>query len=311
MPVNNTSVPAGGADPRPRLRNAMTVDVEDYFHAEALSGCFPRHRWEALEWRVEANVDRLLGVFDAAGISATFFILGWVAERFPRLVARIADGGHEIASHGYDHKRVDHQERREFAEDIHRATGILEESSGRSVIGYRAPTFSISRDGFWAFEVLEEAGYRYSSSVFPIRHDSYGIPDAPRFPFFPPGRRILEIPMTTIARLRTNMPCAGGGYFRLLPYWWSRANIARVNRHDGQPSVFYIHPWEIDPEQPRGAGVSRLSRLRHYTNLAKAEARLIRLLKDFSWGRMDKIFLGRSCEVTGDEREVSGCPSES
>ena len=233
------------------LRNVMTVDVEDYFHAEALSNCFPRERWDTLEWRVESNVDRLLALFDASHVSATFFVLGWVAERFPRLIARIADAGHEIASHGYDHKRVDRQTKHEFAEGVHRATSILEELSGQLVIGYRAPTFSISRDNYWAFEVLETAGYRYSSSVFPIRHDSYGVPDAPRFPFFPSGGRILEIPMTTTKRFGTNFPCAGGGYFRLLPYRWSRANIDRVNRHDEQPCVFYIHPWEIDPGQPR------------------------------------------------------------
>jgi polysaccharide deacetylase family protein (PEP-CTERM system associated) len=308
MSIDNPMA-AGRADFHPALRNAMTVDVEDYFHAEALSRCFPRERWDTLEWRVEANVDRLLGLFDAAGISATFFILGWVAERFPRLIARIADGGHEIASHGYDHRRVDHQRPQEFADDVRRATAILEEAGGRPVFGYRAPTFSISRDKFWAFEVLEEAGYRYSSSVFPIRHDSYGIPDAPRFPFLPPGRRILEIPMTTTARFRTNLPCAGGGYFRLLPYWWSRANIARVNREDGQPSVFYIHPWEIDPAQPRGAEVPQLSRLRHYTNLEKAEARLVRLLADFSWGRMDEIFLDGSYQTPGHKREIQKCPS--
>src|SRR5690348_16242125 len=208
----------GAPDSRPALRNAMTVDVEDYFHAEALSRCFPRDRWETLEWRVEANVDRLLALFDASGISATFFILGWVAERHPKLVARIAECGHEIASHGYDHRRVDRQHRGEFTEDVHRARAVLEEHSGKAVIGYRTPTFSILRDNFWAFDVLESASYRYSSSVFPIRHDSYGIPEAPRFPFFPPGRRILEIPITTTTRFRMNLPCAGGGYFRLLPY---------------------------------------------------------------------------------------------
>ena len=294
-----------GARTRPAMRNVMTVDVEDYFHAEALSRCFPREGWNALEWRVEANVDRLLALFDATNVSATFFILGWVAERHRQLIARIADGGHEIASHGYDHRRVDRQRRHEFAEDVHRATSVLEELSGKPVFGYRAPTFSISRDNFWAFDVLERAGYRYSSSVFPIRHDNYGIPDAPRFPFFPAGRRILEIPITTTARFRTNLPCAGGGYFRLLPYWWSRANIERVNRSDGQPCVFYIHPWEIDPAQPRRTDVSWLSRRRHYTNLETTEARLNRLLQDFDWGRMDEVFIDDPDRAHGDERAVS------
>jgi polysaccharide deacetylase family protein (PEP-CTERM system associated) len=295
----------GAAAARPALRNAMTVDVEDYFHAEALSRCFPRDHWETLEWRVEANVDRLLALFDASGISATFFILGWVAERHPKLVARIAECGHEIASHGYDHRRIDRQHREELAEDVHRARAVLEELSGKAVIGYRAPTFSILRDNFWAFDVLESASYRYSSSVFPIRHDSYGIPEAPRFPFFPPGRRILEIPMTTTTRFRMNLPCAGGGYFRLLPYWWSRANIERVNRNDGQPCIFYIHPWEIDPAQPRGSDVSWLSRRRHYTNIESTETRLARLLKDFAWGRMDEIFLDGAYRGHNDEAAVA------
>jgi len=304
MPGNSTLTAVSGRA-RPTLRNVMTVDVEDYFHAEALSKCFPRDCWNALERRVEANVDRLLALFDATSVSATFFILGWVAERHPQLVARIADGGHEIASHGYDHRRVDRQRRHEFEEDVHRATSVLEEVSGKAVIGYRAPTFSISRDNFWAFEVLERAGYLYSSSVFPIRHDNYGIPDAPRFSYFPPGRRILEIPMTTTVRFWMNLPCAGGGYFRLLPYWWSRANIERVNRIDGQPCIFYIHPWEIDPAQPRRTDVSWLSRRRHYSNLETTEARLNRLLQEFNWGRMDEVFLDGPNGARGDERALS------
>jgi polysaccharide deacetylase family protein (PEP-CTERM system associated) len=286
-------------------RNIMTVDVEDYFHAEALLSCFPREDWNGLESRVEANVDRLLALFDDANVSATFFILGWVAERHPRLVQRIADDGHEIACHGYEHKRIDRQRKDEFAEDLHRATSILEELSGKSILGYRAPTFSISRDNFWAFEVLEKAGYRYSSSIFPIRHDTYGIPDAPRFSFFPPGRRILEIPMTTTERFRMNIPCAGGGYFRLLPYWWSRANIERVNRDDNQPCVFYIHPWEIDPAQPRRDGLSWRSRWRHYTNLEATENRLNRLLRHFTWGRMDKLFLEVPFGANGGDEAIS------
>ena len=303
MPSNSPSA-AECAKASHTLRNAMTVDVEDYFHAEALSKCFPREGWDALEWRVEASVDRLLTLFEAANVSATFFILGWVAERHPQLVARIADGGHEIASHGYDHRRVDRQRKHEFAEDVHKATSVLEDLSGKPIIGYRAPTFSISRDNFWAFEVLERAGYRYSSSIFPIRHDTYGIPDAPRFPFFPPGRRILEIPMTTTTRFGMNLPCAGGGYFRLLPYWWSRANIKRVNRNDGKPCIFYIHPWEIDPGQPRRTDVSRLSRARHYTNLETTEARLNRLLQDFKWGRMDEVVLAGPSPARGNEGAV-------
>jgi len=274
------------------LVNAMTVDVEDYFHAEALSGCFPPSQWDAVEGRVEFNVARLLQLFDMAGIEATFFVLGWVAERYPQMVRNIAAAGHEIASHGYAHRRVDQQERSEFEADIRKAKAILEQTAGRMVVGYRAPTFSITRGGFWAFEALERAGYRYSSSIFPIRHDTYGIPDAPRFPFNPAEGSIIEIPMTTTVRFGGNFPCAGGGYFRLLPYWLSRKNMRRVNNLDRRPCVFYVHPWEIDPAQPRQGSISRRSSWRHYTNLHATEGRLERLLREFRWGRMDRIFLG-------------------
>jgi len=272
--------------------NAMTVDVEDYFHAEALSGCFPASQWDAVEGRVEFNVARLLQLFDTAGVEATFFVLGWVAERYPQMVRSIAAAGHEIASHGYAHRRVDQQERSEFEADVRKAKAILEQTVGRMVVGYRAPTFSITRHGFWAFEVLERAGYRYSSSIFPIRHDTYGIPDAPRFPFNPAEGSLIEIPMTTTVRFGGNFPCAGGGYFRLLPYWLSRKNMRRVNNLDRRPCVFYVHPWEIDPAQPRQSSISRRSSWRHYTNLHATEGRLERLLREFRWGRMDRIFLG-------------------
>ncbi len=219
------------------------------------------------------------------------------------MVMRIADAGHEIASHGYGHRRIDHQRRFEFEEDVAKATGILEQITGQPVIGYRAPTFSITRDNFWAFEVLEKAGYRYSSSIFPIRHDNYGIRDAPRFTFVPRNCGILEIPMTTTVRFGTNVPCAGGGYFRLLPYWLSRANIQRVHRADNKPCVFYLHPWEIDPEQPRQVSISRRSRWRHYTNLDAMEARLEKVLREFLWDRMDNVFLKATEALVGDDRD--------
>jgi polysaccharide deacetylase family protein (PEP-CTERM system associated) len=272
------------------LVNAMTVDVEDYFHAEALSECFPRDRWHAVEMRVEANVDRLLARFADAGVTATFFILGWVAERYPKMVRRIAESGHEIASHGYAHCRVDRQRPAEFDADVRRAKDILEAVGGQPVAGYRAASFSIGRDDFWAFDVLAAAGYRYSSSIYPIRHDKYGMPEAPRFMFSPAASGLIEIPVTTAVRFGTNLPAGGGGYFRLLPYWLSRANMRRVNRKDRQPCVFYFHPWEIDPAQPRQRAISRRSRWRHYTNLGAMEAKLTRLLTDFNWGRMDRVF---------------------
>jgi polysaccharide deacetylase family protein (PEP-CTERM system associated) len=286
--------------PTPPL-NAMTVDVEDYFHAEALSTCFPRGHWKSLEGRVEANVDRLLTLFETARITATFFVLGWVAERYPQMVARIVDAGHEIASHGYAHRRIDRQQRSDFEEDIRKSTAILEAASGQAVVGYRAPTFSITRDAFWAFEVLEREGYRYSSSVFPIHHDNYGIPEAPRFPFYPPNSGVLEIPLTTAARFGVNVPCAGGGYFRLLPYWVSRANMRRVNRIEHRPCVFYVHPWELDPAQPRQMSIPLRSRWRHYTNLEATEARLERLLGEFRWARMDRVFLDQADTSCRDE----------
>lgn len=284
--------------PPSRLVNAMTVDVEDYFHAEALSECFPRHRWHALEIRVETNVDRLLARFADAGIAATFFILGWVAERYPQMVRRIAEGGHEIASHGYEHRRVDQQCPLEFDEDVRRAKGILEAVSGQAVAGYRAASFSIGRGDFWAFDVLARAGYRYSSSIYPIRHDNYGMPEAPRFAFSPTAFEFAEIPVTTTVRFGANLPAGGGGYFRLLPYRLSRANMRRVNRKDRQPCVFYFHPWEIDPGQPRQRMISRRSRWRHYTNLDAMEGKLVRLLTDFTWGRMDRVF-SAECKAIG------------
>ena len=283
--------PPGSAAISPMV-NAMTVDVEDYFHAEALAPCFPRDRWDAAEWRVEGNVDRLLSLFADADVAGTFFILGCVAERFPRMVRRIADAGHESASHGPSHCRVDHQSAAALVRDVRSAKAIIEDASGQPVVGYRAASFSIGRTTLWALEALEKAGYRYSSSIYPIRHDLYGMPEAPRFPFVPRGLNIVEIPMTTAVRLGRNVPCAGGGYFRLLPYWLSRANLRQVNGTDRRPCVFYLHPWEIDPGQPRQTAIPRRSRWRHYTNLDAMEPRLRRLLADFRWDRLDRVFPG-------------------
>ena len=283
--------------PAGRVVNAMTVDVEDYFQVEALSACFPRQHWDEVACRVEGNVDRLLTLFEATGVHATFFVLGWVAERYPGLIRRIVAGGHEIGSHGCTHVRADQQQRDEFKNDIRKSKQLLEDLAGRPVRGYRAPSFSIGRSNLWAFEALESEGYAYSSSVYPIRHDLYGLPEAPRFPFHPGDGGFLEIPMTTAVRFWCNLPCAGGGYFRLLPYALSRSNLRRVNAVDGRPCVFYFHPWEIDPEQPRQSGISWRTRVRHYTNLSRMERRLKRLLADFAWSRMDHVFFADNSQA--------------
>jgi polysaccharide deacetylase family protein (PEP-CTERM system associated) len=269
--------------------NALTVDVEDYFQVSALAPHIARHRWDAMPCRVERNVDRLLQLFERHRAHATFFTLGWIAERYPRIVRDIAAAGHEIASHGYGHLRASEQTPDEFSADIRRAKQLLEDTAGVEVLGYRAPSFSIGHANPWAFDCIADAGYRYSSSVYPVRHDHYGMPDAPRFPYeVRPG--LIEIPMTTTRLLGRNLPAAGGGYFRFLPYPVSQWAIRRVNRVDGRPAIFYFHPWEIDPDQPRVAGVSLKTRFRHYVNLHRTEARLSLLLADFHWDRVDRAF---------------------
>lgn len=270
-----------------RLCNAMTVDVEDYFQVEAFADCIDRGQWPSLASRVENNVDRILAMFAASGVSATFFTLGWIAERHPAMVRRIVAAGHELASHGYAHRRADLQQPAEFRADIARARRLLEDTGGVAVRGYRAPTFSINARNQWAFHILEEEGYAYSSSINPIRHDLYGMPDAPRTPFQPDGCALWEVPMTTLRLGSRNLPCAGGGYFRLLPYALFRCGLARVNRHENLTGIFYFHPWEIDPEQPRVACRWK-SRLRHYTKLKHMAPKLGRLLHDFAWDRMDR-----------------------
>ena len=275
----------------PVLTNALTIDVEDYFQVSALAPYIERSRWDECECRVERNVERILAMLDECGARATFFTLGWIAERYPDIVRAIANAGHEIASHGYGHERVSDLQPDTFFDDIDRAKKILEDLSGAPVKGYRAPSFSIgahNRD--WAFECLHRAGYSYSSSVYPVKHDHYGVPDAPRFAYAAHAA-LIEIPPTTVRAFERNWPASGGGYFRLMPYALSRRLIQRVNREDGQAAVFYFHPWEIDPAQPRIRGISAKTRFRHYVNLHRMEARLRRLLADFRWGRMDHIFL--------------------
>jgi polysaccharide deacetylase family protein (PEP-CTERM system associated) len=277
------------ASPAVGLTNALAVDVEDYFQVSALAPHFDRGSWDAQPCRVERNVQRLLALFGETGARATFFTLGWIAERYPQLVRDIVAGGHELASHGYGHQRASEQSREVFADDVRRAKALLEDLGGKPVQGYRAPSFSIGMGNLWAFDVLLEAGYRYSSSVYPVQHDHYGMPDAPRFPYESrPG--LLEIPITTTRLLGRNLPAGGGGYFRLAPYEVSRWALRRVNELDRRPAIFYFHPWEIDPDQPRVHEASLKTRFRHYVNLHKTESRLGQLLRDFRWGRVDEVF---------------------
>ena len=281
------SAPVQGAS----LRNAMSVDVEDWFQVQAFAGTIPRSAWDGFAPRVEASTDRILAAFDRAGVRGTFFTLGWVAERQPALVRRIADAGHELASHGFGHELVSEIGEKRFREDIRRAKRVLEDVAGVPVRGYRAPTFSIGPVLTpWAHRVLAEEGYLYSSSVFPIRHDLYGAPDSPRVPHRPDPAGVTEVPMTTVRALGRNFPFSGGGWFRLMPYSLFKAGLRRVNLAEGRPGVFYFHPWEVDPGQPEVPGARRLSRFRHRVGLGAMEARLERLLRDFSWGRMDEVF---------------------
>ncbi len=274
------------------ITNAMTIDVEDYFQVSAFEKYIKREDWDKLPCQVEKNTYRILDLFDAHNIKATFFVLGWVAERYPAIVHRIVADGHELASHGYSHVRVTMQQPDEFSEDIQRTKKMLEDMGGCAVRGYRAPSYSIVESNLWALDVLEEAGYEYSSSIYPVKHDLYGIPHAPRFAFYPKdNKKLLEIPITTVQLFGHNFPGGGGGFFRLFPYPISRWLINRVNQKDHAPGVFYLHPWEIEPDQPKQSGLDARTRFRHYLNLAKTEPRLEKLLKDFKWGRMDEIFL--------------------
>jgi polysaccharide deacetylase family protein (PEP-CTERM system associated) len=292
-----------GASPLPPVSrqtvlNGMSVDVEDWFQVGAFEHVIARGEWDGLGRRVEANCDAILELFVAAGVKATFFTLGWVAERHPAMMRRIAEAGHEIASHGWDHKRVFTLGEAAFAEDIARAQGVLEQTSGTAVTGYRAPSFSIDARTPWAHEVLARHGYAYSSSVAPIVHDHYGWREAPRFAFRPvSGSSLIEVPVTTAEVAGRRMAAGGGGFFRLLPYALSRWAVERVNLRDGRPAVFYFHPWEIDPDQPRRADAPLRSRFRHYTNLGAMAGKLQRLLGAFSWGRMDAVVAAEAARL--------------
>ena len=305
MPLPLGSSP-GEAQTEPRAQaarteaaifNAMTIDVEDYFHVSVFDGVIPRNEWDRLESRVCRNTDRLLDLFAEHGVRATFFVLGWVAERHPDLVRRIAAGRHEMASHGYGHRLVYDQTPAAFRQDVRRSKQLLEDAAGVCVRGYRAPSYSIVPRSLWAIDVLIEEGFAYDASIFPIRHDRYGIPVSARHPYVieRAGGHITEVPGSTTPLGPANLPIAGGGYFRLLPYAWSRWGIQRVNATERRPVVFYLHPWEIDPAQPRlQAGL--IGRLRHYRNLDQTETRLQQLLRDFSWAPLCSILPSLECD---------------
>lgn len=270
--------------------NAMSVDIEDWFQVGAFETVIDRADWDGLECRAESNTDRVLEIFDNADVKATFFTLGWVAERYPDLIRRIVDAGHELASHGYDHKRVFTLSEEEFASDLQRTRTILQEISGQTITGYRAPSFSIDKRTPWAHQILAEQGYKYSSSVAPINHDHYGWAESPRFAWKPvAGSDLIELPVTTVSALGRNLAAGGGGFFRLLPYPIYDWAIRRLHRNDGRGAIFYFHPWEIDPDQPRVPGASVKSRLRHYSQLSAMKGKLEHVLKDHHWGRVDEL----------------------
>jgi polysaccharide deacetylase family protein (PEP-CTERM system associated) len=268
----------------------MSIDVEDYFHVSVFDGIVPRSAWDRMESRVVGNTNRLLAIFDEFNVRSTFFVLAWVGERYPDLVRAIAARGHEVASHGYAHRLIYDQTPAAFREDVRRAKGILEDICGKPVVGYRAPSYSITPRSLWALDMLLEEGYEYDSSIFPIRHDRYGIPISGRRPYRIDRdlRHLIEVPGSTTRLGPLNLPVAGGGYFRLLPYWWTRWGISRVNTTERRAAVFYLHPWEIDPEQPK-LQAGRLSRFRHYRNLAETETRLRQLLTDFTFDTVRRV----------------------
>ena len=270
--------------------NAFTIDVEDYFQVSAFSPYINRSEWDIRECRIEANIDKILQMLDKSGTKATFFTLGWIAKRYPQMVKKIVHEGHELASHGYSHERAFDLSKQDFFTDVHSSKQLLEQISNSEVKGYRAPSFSINERNLWAFDYLLEAGYKYSSSIYPIKHDHYGMPNMPRFAYYVKDG-VLEIPITTIRLSGRNFPSSGGGYFRLLPYFLSKMMINKVLLDDKQSAMFYFHPWEIDTEQPKISGLDIKTKFRHYVNIKHMENKINKLLTDFSWDRVDKVFL--------------------
>lgn len=284
--------------------NAMSIDVEDYFQVAAFAPYIDRKAWESIPCRVEHNVARILELLEQHETRATFFTLGWIAERYPELIRRIVGHGHELASHGYAHLRASDQTPDAFRDDLLHAKALLEDVSGTAIRGYRAPSFSIGAANLWAHDIIAETGHEYSSSVYPIVHDHYGMPEAPRFAWRTRSG-VVEIPPSSLRMLGRNLPASGGGYFRLLPYPLSRWSIRRINQHDGEPCIFYFHPWEIDPEQPRIRQAGAKSRFRHYLNLERMAGRLDRLLRDFRWGRVDEVYASHLRPASSDA-QVTG-----
>ncbi|MDN6320250.1 MAG: DUF3473 domain-containing protein [Marinobacter sp.] len=285
----------------PSPLHAMSIDVEDYFHVAALSGVVNPDQWDSLPSRVEQNTERLLELFEKHQVKVTFFVLGWVAERFPALIRKLSDQGHEIASHGYSHQLIYKQSQEVFREETIRSKALLEDITGQTVEGYRAASYSITRDSLWALDILSEAGFTWDSSIFPIRHDNYGIPDSPSAPYSietASGAIIQEFPLTTAHILGLSVPAAGGGYFRQFPYPLFRYLFRNASGFGARPQVFYLHPWEIDPEQPRFNEASWFSRFRHYTNLNKCYSRLDRLLGDFRFGTVSESYNAYEPEKT-------------
>jgi polysaccharide deacetylase family protein (PEP-CTERM system associated) len=277
------------------LLNALTVDVEDYFHASAFDRVVPRASWSGRESRVVANTHRLLELFNVQNVRATFFVLGWVADRYPALVRDIAGYGHELASHGYHHQLVYTLTAEQFREDVRRAKATIEQAAGTSVRGYRAPSFSITQQSLWALDILIDEGHAYDASIFPIRHDRYGIPDAPRTAHIiqRSAGSIVEFPSSTVRLGGANYPIAGGGYFRLFPYAATKWGISRVNSREGEPVVLYIHPWEVDPDQPR-LEASRTTQLRHHAGIATTIDKLRQVTTDFAFGRVVDVLDARA-----------------
>jgi len=274
------------------MKNAMTVDVEDYFQVYAFESYIKKSQWDTLEHRVQNNTKHILDVFAEHNVKATFFTLGWVAERYPELVKRIVNEGHELASHGYEHIRVTEQTPEQFRADVRKTKKLLEELGGVEIQGYRAASYSIGRDNLWALDILAEEGHKYSSSIYPVKHDLYGMPEAPRFAYHPiQGNDFKEIPISTLKMGSKNYPCGGGGFFRLYPYFISRWAFNRVNNTEQQPGIFYFHPWEIDAKQPRQENLAFKAKFRHYLNLQRMEGRIKSLLTDFEWDTMQAVFL--------------------
>ena len=273
-----------------KIFNALTVDVEDYFQVSAFSKIIKKSDWNKIECRIEKNIDRILDILNSKEIKATFFTLGWIAEKYPSTILKIVSQGHEIASHGYDHDKVTEISKNDFYQDVYRAKNVLEDIAAKEIIGYRAPSFSINKKNLWALEILSKTGHRYSSSIYPVKHDHYGFPESPRFPYMFQNE-ILEIPMTTVRFFDRNFPASGGGYFRLLPYPLSKWMINYVNTVEKKPVIFYFHPWEIDTSQPKIKGLNIKNKFRHYTNIKNMENKIISLTNDFNWDRVDNIFI--------------------